>query len=93
MLRTRYDHLHCQRKSGGGLRYVGHAFVTDAGSSGKSGGSTLLMTLHLKLDVDDPTSREDVEFTRWIVTCGYETVYRSIGVGFVRRGSSLIFPF
>ena len=26
------------------------------------------VTLHLKLDADDPTSREDVELTRWIVT-------------------------
>ena len=51
------------------------------------------MTLHLKLDVDDPTSREHVEFTRWIVACGCETVHRSVGVGFVRMGFSLIFPF
>ena len=50
------------------------------------------MALHLQLDVDDPTSKEDVGFTRWIVT-GCETVHRSIGVGFVRRGSSLIFSF
>ena len=51
------------------------------------------MTLYLKVDADDPTSREDVECTRPIVACGCETVRRSIGVGFVRRGSILIFPF
>ena len=53
-------------------------------------GRKLLITLHLKLDVDDPTSRNDVECTRWIVTCTCETVHRSIGVGFVRRRFNLI---
>ena len=43
------------------------------------------MTLNLKLDVDDLMGREDVECTRWIVTCECETIHRSIGVGFVRR--------
>ena len=47
------------------------------------------MTLHLKLDVDDPTSREDVECIRWIATCGCETVHRCIGVGLVHFNISL----
>ena len=38
MIRTRYDNLQRQRKNGGGRREVGHAFVADAGSSGKPRG-------------------------------------------------------
>ena len=44
------------------------------------------MTLHFKLDVDDPMSREDAEFTRWIVAYAIdkagETVHWNIRVGF-----------
>ena len=38
MIRTRYDNLQRQRNKGGGRRDGGHAFIDDAGSSGKPGG-------------------------------------------------------
>ena len=38
MIRTRYDNLQRQRNEGGGRRDAGHAFIADAGSSGKPGG-------------------------------------------------------
>ena len=38
MIRTRYDNLQRQRNKGGGRRDAGHAFIADAGSSGKPGG-------------------------------------------------------
>ena len=38
MIRTRYDNLQRKRNKGGGRRDAGHAFIADAGSSGKPGG-------------------------------------------------------
>ena len=38
MIRTSYDNLQRQRNKGSGRRDVGHAFIADAGSSGKTGG-------------------------------------------------------
>ena len=38
MIRTRYDNLQRQRNKGGRRRDAGHAFIADAGSSGKPGG-------------------------------------------------------
>ena len=38
MIRTRYDNLQRQRNKGGGRKDTGHAFIADAGSSGKTGG-------------------------------------------------------
>ena len=38
MIRTTYDNLQRQRNKEGGRRDAGHAFIADAGSSGKSGG-------------------------------------------------------
>ena len=38
MIRTRYDNIQRQRNKGGGRRDAGHAFIADAGSSGKPGG-------------------------------------------------------
>ena len=38
MIRTRYDNLQPQRNKEGGRRDAGHAFIADAGSSGKPGG-------------------------------------------------------
>ena len=38
MIRTRYDNLQRRRNNGGERRDAGHAFIADAGSSGKTGG-------------------------------------------------------
>ena len=38
MIRARYDNLRRQRNKRGGRRDAGHAFISDAGSSGKTGG-------------------------------------------------------
>ena len=48
-----------------------------------------------KFDVNQSSSRGDVEVTRWIVICGSNTDEEkpiTIGVGFVHRGLSLISP-
>ena len=37
LIRTRYDDLQRQRNKGDGRRDAGHAFIADAGSSGKTG--------------------------------------------------------
>ena len=37
MIRTQYDNLQREQSKGGGRRDAGHAFIADAGSSGKTG--------------------------------------------------------